>query len=120
MNGGFLSGSPVLSLSLDSAKLSTCAAVRTSVSNSIWIVVLFIFAMKKSLMRSCSTFPRAAFDPSSRSLLKNVSRLSFGFCCTVINWNLSKVRFLGRVKVRPSSYTSLFVEQRSITVWGFL
>ena len=73
--------------------------------------------MKKSLMRSSSTLPRAAFDPNSRSLLKNVS--SFGFCCTVINWNLSKIKFLGRVKVNPNSYTSSFVEQRSIMSGGF-
>ena len=107
-------------LSLDRAKFRTCAGVRFSERSSIWIVVLFILAMKKSLMRSSSTLPRAAFDPNSRNLLKNVSRLSFGFCCTVINWNLSKVKFLGRVKVNPKSYTSSFVEQRSIMVWGSL
>ena len=107
-------------LSPDNAKFRTCAAVRTSDSSSIWIAELLNIAIKKSFMRSSSTFPRAAFEPSSRNLLKNVSRLSFGFCCTVINWNLSKVRFRGRVKVRPNSYTSSFVEKRSIMVWGFL
>ena len=63
-------------LSRERAKFNTWAGVRTSESGSIWMAELFIFAMKKSLIRSSSTFPRAAFHPSSRNLLKKVSKFS--------------------------------------------
>ena len=106
-------------LSLDNAKFDTCAAVGTSDNSSICRAVLFFFAMKKFLMRSSSTFPRAAFEPSSRNLLKNVSSFSFGFCWTVVNWNLSNVRLRWRLNVRRTSYTNSFVKQWSIMVWDF-
>ena len=83
------------------AKLRTWAGVRTSESSSIWIAVLFIFAIKKSFIRFSSTFPRAALEPSSRSLLKNISR--FSFFCTVISWKRSNVIFLGHVIIIPNS-----------------
>ena len=72
-------------------------------TKKIWIEVLFIFAMKKSYIKSFSTFPRAELDTSSGNLLKNVSNFSFEFFCNVINWKRSNVVFLGRVNVNPNS-----------------
>ena len=82
------------SLSRERAKFNTWADVRTSESSSIWMAELFIFAMKKSLIRSSSTFPRAAFDPSSRNLLKKVSKFSLEFCCTESTENDRTLCFL--------------------------
>ena len=92
-------------LSLNRAKFSTWAAVRTSEKSSIWLVLLFIFAMKKSLMRSSSTFPRTHFEPNSRRRLKNVSRrfavlLLTGICRCEVNvgvWMSILVRRLVRL-----------------------
>ena len=90
-------------LSRENAKFKTWAGVWTSESSYICIAVLFIFATKNSFIKSYSTFPRAAVEPSSRSLLKNVSRFSFEFCSTVISWKRSNVIFLGLVHGNPNS-----------------
>ena len=59
----------------DKAKFKTRAGVLTYYS----IEVLFNFAMKKSLTKSSSTFPRAAFELSSCSRLKKFSIFLFEF-----------------------------------------
>ena len=69
--------------SLDSAKFSTWAGVRTIERSSICIVLLLIFAMKKSFIRSSSKFRRAHFEPNSHRLLFP------GFvCCVGLLWGI--------------------------------
>ena len=105
-------------LSLFKAYCRTCAGVLVSVRSSLWISVLFIKAMNRSLIRSSSAVPSRHCAPRAFSLQWKISSFSFSFFLHVNRRNLLYVVFLGRVKSSDSSWKSSDADIVLMLEWG--
>ena len=105
-------------LSLFRAYCNTWAAVLVSARSSLWISVLFMKAMKRSLIKSSSAVPNRHWAPRAFSLQWNISSFSFSCCLKVNRRNRSCVVFLGRVKDSDSSWKSSNSDIVLILEWG--
>ena len=99
---------------------STCCAVRVSMSSFRCISMFVMNAMKMSLIRSSSAFPRRHFAPRSLRRQWKLLNFSFSFCLQVNRKKWSYVMLRGRVKKRDSSWANWCCYVINYWVWQAL